>query len=81
MPAQMDLSARAGEWPRDGAHPVERHAVDDLAQEALRPQQPGGGGGSWSVKGQLLDYRERAEWRFSFDGQRPAARRCPSAPF
>ena len=63
----MDLSRRQGQHPEEWAHPVERHPVDDLAQEALRPQQ-GEGEGSWSVAGQLLNYKERAEWRFSLTG-------------
>ncbi len=68
----MDLSRKRGEGPGEEAHPVERHAVDDLAQAALWPA--GAEDSAWSVKGQLLNYRERAEWRFSFDGRQPARR-------
>ena len=59
MGMQVDFSHKAGAPAASEAHPVQHHVAMDMATEGLQ----GPDDGHWDVKGEVLDYVERMEWK------------------
>ena len=56
---QVDFSHKAGAPAASEAHPVQHHVAMDMATESLQ----GRDGAHWDVRGEVLDYVERMEWK------------------
>ena len=59
MGVQVDFSHKAGAPAASEAHPVQHHVAMDMAMEDLQARD----GAHWDVRGAVLDYVERMEWK------------------
>lgn len=59
MGMQVDFSHKVGAPAGAEAHPVQHHVAMDMATEGLQAWD----GAHWNVRGEVLDYVERMEWK------------------
>lgn len=72
MRAQVDLSHKPGSKDTRGAHPVDHHVAVDMAQERLFADAAVDT--RFDMEDEIVNYRERVEWKQHFTIGRPARR-------
>ncbi len=71
---QVDLSHKPGTPEAGEAHAVHHHTAVDMAAEKLLADDLDAS--HWRVKEEILNWRERIQWKHAFGEGQPASRRC-----